>query len=307
MEKQYTDTIVMIEPVSFGYNAETAINNHFQQKPVEHPDTIQEAALCEFRSMVKQLRDAGIRVITIQDSYEPLTPDSIFPNNWVSLHQNGVAVLYPMFAENRRKERRTDLFSVLKEEGYNYKKQISLTSYELQELYLEGTGSMVLDRTHRIAYASLSERTNEVVLNDFCSQMNYRPVAFTARQQVGNRRLAVYHTNVMMCVAEQYALVCMSSIDDSNDRMNLIEHLTETKKEIIDISVEQMHQFAGNMLQVRTTKGDLKLILSQSAFQSLHDTQVLRLSSFNELLVCEVPTIEKFGGGSVRCMIAEIF
>lgn len=297
----------MIEPVAFGYNASTAINNHFQQKPVEHPDTIQEAALREFRLMVKQLRDAGIRVITIQDSNEPHTPDSIFPNNWVSLHQNGVAVLYPMFAENRRKERRTDLFSVLKDEGYNYKKRIDLTSYELQELYLEGTGSMVLDRTHRMVYASLSERTNELVLNDFCSQMSYRPIAFTARQQVGNERLAVYHTNVMMCVAEQYAVVCMSSIDDSNERMNLIEHLTETKKEIIDISVEQMHQFAGNMLQVRTTRGDLKLILSQSAFQSLNDTQVLRLRSFNELLVCEVPTIEKFGGGSVRCMIAEIF
>lgn len=307
MAKQTTHTVLMIEPVDFGYNAETAVNNYFQQQPSASDNTTQTAALDEFKAMVDRLSEAGIEVITIRDTPEPRTPDSIFPNNWISFHKNGSAVLYPMYAENRRAERRTDLFSILKQTGNNYTEILDLTSFEHQKMYLEGTGSMVLDRRNKIAYAALSERTHSEVLDVFCKNTGYKALTFHARQQVGDERLPIYHTNVMMCVAEQFAVVCLESIDDEMERKQLIGQLHRTQKDIVEISGEQMHSFAGNMLQLRTRRGELILVLSGSAFQSLNEQQIKQLQSYNELIVCEVPTIEKYGGGSVRCMIAELF
>jgi hypothetical protein len=307
MEKQTTQRILMIEPVAFGYNAETAVNNYFQQPSDDSSGQIQAEALNEFREMVALLRQSGIHVVVIKDTLTPLTPDSIFPNNWISFHGKGSAVLYPMFAVNRRNERQTAVFEHLSAEGLVYPEILDLTHFEHQQLYLEGTGSMVLDRINRIAYAALSERTNKEVLDDFCSKTGYRAVHFTARQQVGNQRLPVYHTNVMMCIAEQFAVICAESIDDLEERHSLINQLIKSGKEIIEISEEQMHRFAGNMLQLVNQRGELQLVLSTSAYESLNESQLQRLKRFNELIVCRVPVIEKHGGGSVRCMIAELF
>lgn len=329
MATQTTQTVLMIEPVAFGYNAETAVNNYFQQPPsasdtttqspvdqqailrLEGPSAFdtstQTAALAEFKAMVNRLGKAGINVITICATPEPRTPDSIFPNNWISFHENGLAVLYPMYAENRRAERRTDVFSILKQSGNKYTEIFDLTSFEHQKLFLEGTGSMVLDRRNKIAYAALSERTHSEVLEVFCKNTGYKALTFHALQQVGDERLPIYHTNVMMCVAEQFAVVCLESIDDEKERQQLTEQLEQTQKDIVEISGEQMHRFAGNMLQLRNGKSELKLVLSGSAYQSLNKQQINQLQSYNELIVCEVPTIEKYGGGSVRCMIAELF
>ena len=297
----------MIEPVAFGYNAETAANNYFMRTPHESAGIIQEKALTEFRKMVAQLRSAGIKVIVERDTPEPVTPDSIFPNNWVSFHERGTAVVYPMYAESRRNERRTAIFDRLQSEGYSFPEIITLSSYEQQKLFLEGTGSMVLDRENKIAYAALSERTNARVFREFCNQLEYEAVSFTARQQVGNQRLAIYHTNVVMSVAEQYAIVCLASIDNSTERNHLVERLVASGKELIEITEEQLHRFAGNMLQLKDNAGKLKLVMSESAYSSLLSQQISTLRSYNELIVCKVPTIEKYGGGSVRCMIAEIF
>lgn len=304
---QTTSTVLMIEPVAFGYNAETAVNNYFMRLPDESAQQIQEKALLEFRTMVDQLRSAGIHVLVERDQVDAPCPDSIFPNNWISFHGRGTAVVYPMYAESRRKERRNPLFERLNCDGFNYPEIIDLTRYEQQNLFLEGTGSMVLDRVNRVAYAALSERTNLVVFNDFCTRLAFEAIAFTAFQQVGETRLPVYHTNVIMCIAEHYAVVCLSCIDNRDERTLVENSLRATGKELIELSEDQMHHFAGNMLQLRSCKGELKLVLSQSAYSSLLPEQLARLKVHNALIVCEVPTIERLGGGSVRCMIAEIF
>lgn len=307
MTRQTTSTLLMIEPIAFTYNSETAVNNYFQQKPDESAFMIQQSALYEFREMVELLRIQDIQVIVVRDTPEAHTPDSIFPNNWVSFHENSCAVLYPMFAENRRRERRTDLFEILGNEQLNYPEILALNTYELQGMYLEGTGSMVLDRQHRIAYTALSERTNPDVLEVFCREMSYTPLMFSAFQQVDNMRLPIYHTNVLMSVAEQYAVICLECIDKPNDRQLVENSLKKTGKTIIEISEAQLHQFAGNMLQVRNLNGDLRLIMSASAYDSLTAGQLEELASYNGLVVCNVPTIETYGGGSVRCMMAELF
>ena len=305
--QQTTNTILLIEPVAFGYNAETAANNYFMRVPDEPAGRIQDKALAEFRDMVALLRSAGIKVIVERDTPEPVTPDSIFPNNWVSFHERGTAVLYPMYAESRRNERQLDIFNRLESEGFTFPEIIDLCMYEQQRMFLEGTGSMVLDRENRIAYAALSERTNARVFREFCNQLEYEAVSFTARQQVGNQRLAIYHTNVVMSVAEQFAIVCMDAIDNPAERKQLVDRLRSCGKEVIEITEEQLHRYAGNMLQLKNERGKLKLVMSGSAYASLRPEQISRLGFYTDLLVCDVPTIEKYGGGSVRCMIAEIF
>lgn len=307
LNMQTTSTILMIEPAAFGYNAETAANNYFMQQPDETPACIQTKALNEFTLMVEKLRGAGIRVLVERDTPEPPTPDSIFPNNWVSFHEQGVAVVYPMYAESRRMERRSSIFKFLREKGHAYPELITLAHYEQQHLFLEGTGSMVLDRCNRVAYAALSERTSSTVFNDFCNRLNFEAIAFSAFQQVGTQRRPVYHTNVMMCVAEQFAVVCTGSIDNRDEQSRVIEKLRSTGKTIVEISEAQMHQFAGNMLQLSSASGELKLVVSGSAYAALDGNQLAVLRQYNDLVVCDVPTIEKYGGGSVRCMIAEIF
>ena len=243
----------------------------------------------------------------VQDTPIPHTPDSIFPNNWVSFHDDGTVVLYPMFAENRRAERRADILQRIESEGFSIRRKVDYTGFEEENRFLEGTGGIILDRVNRYAYAALSQRVDEALFGRFCKEQNFSPVSFHAYQTVNGQRLPIYHTNVMMCVATDYAVVCLDSIDDVEEREQVCHILRQTGKEIIAISEEQMHHFAGNMLQVENGKGALFLVMSQSAYDSLDEGQLQRLSKYNALLSMPIPTIETLGGGSARCMMAEIF
>ncbi|MDR2802046.1 MAG: amidinotransferase [Prevotellaceae bacterium] len=290
--------VLMIRPVRFGYNAETAVNNAFQQDGGEHA---QNGALKEFDAFVALLRAHGIAVTVIEDTPSPHTPDSIFPNNWISFHAGGIACLYPMFAENRRQERKAiDAIKNI----FPIRRLIDFTHYEAQGLFLEGTGSMVFDRRRQIAYACLSPRTDETALHDFCRQMHFSPVLFHATDANGQ---AVYHTNVMLCVAEEFAVVCMESIADKQEQAALADKLTETGKEIIPVTMAQMACFAGNMLQLQNRSGKRFLILSGTARHALAPAQIAALEKYGGLISPAIPTIERNGGGSVRCMMAEIF
>ena len=303
--KQITKNILMIEPVSFNYNAETALNNYFQKNDANFSKPqIQKKALEEFNNFVKLLRSKQVNVHVIKDTIHPLTPDSIFPNNWISFHSNGEVLIYPMFANNRRLERRTDIIEQLQNE-YFVSEVKSLVHYEDKSIFLEGTGSMILDRTNKICYASISLRTNKSIVLDFCDQLNYKPVLFNSFQDVDGKRLPIYHTNVMMCVASDFAIVCLDAIDSQDEKNSVINSLITTNKEIIQISELQANKFAGNMLQVQ---GDKKyLIMSESAFNILSEKQIQKIESYCSILYSDLKTIEKFGGGSARCMMAEIF
>ena len=303
--KQITKNILMIEPVSFNYNAETALNNYFQKSVANFSKSqIQKKALEEFNNFVKLLRSKQVNVHVIKDTIHPLTPDSIFPNNWISFHSNGEVLIYPMFANNRRLERRTDIIEQLQNE-YFVSEVKSLVHYEDKSIFLEGTGSMILDRTNKICYASISLRTNKSIVLDFCDQLNYKPVLFNSFQDVEGKRLPIYHTNVMMCVASDFAIVCLDAIDSQDEKNSVINSLITTNKEIIQISELQANKFAGNMLQVQ---GDKKyLIMSESAFNALSEEQIQKIESYCSILYSDLKTIEKFGGGSARCMMAEIF
>jgi hypothetical protein len=305
--KQTTSSILMIEPVSFGFNEQTAVNNYFQQQDNANDSGIQSRALAEFKRMVEKLRMNGLNIIVVQDTIEPHTPDSIFPNNWISFHQDGRVVLYPMYANNRRAERRTDILQLLSDKGFKISTTVDYTDYEKQNRFLEGTGSMVFDHINKIAFAALSERTDKALFIQFCHDFNFEPIYFKAFQTVNNKRLPIYHTNVMMCVGDKYSIVCLAAIDNIDERNTVPNSLIKGGKEIIEISENQMQQFSGNMLQVENKAGRSILIMSESAFASLTDLQVKRLNSYNEILVFDIPTIEKYGGGSVRCMMAEIF
>ena len=307
MLKQTAHTILMIEPIAFGFNDQTAANNYFQQKGNASDADIQHNALAEFNRMVNQLRAKGIEVLVVKDTPEPHTPDSIFPNNWISFHEGGQVILYPMFAPNRRSERRDDILRILEGHGLVINNLSDFSFWEKQNLFLEGTGSMIFDRVHQIAYAALSDRTDKSVFLQFCETFGFTPVYFSARQTVDGSRLPIYHTNVMLSVADGYAVVCTDSIDNVDERQTLIESLKKNGKEIISISEEQMHAFAGNMLQLQNKEGEKYLVMSQAAFDSLTEQQIKRLELYNELIVIPIPTIEKIGGGSVRCMMDEIF
>lgn len=298
---QTTSHILMIRPVNFGFNAQTAVNNAFQ---VAGADTAaQEKALAEFDNFVTLLRSNDIEVTVIDDTPEPHTPDSIFPNNWISFHDPGTICLYPMFAENRRQERKPPVIEQLKK-TFTIHNTYDLTSYENDRLFLEGTGSMVLDRDHKIAYACLSPRTHQMVLDDFCRQMGYRPVLFTATDGAGK---AIYHTNVMMCVADRYVVVCLESLPNHAEFQMMQEMIGKTGKEMVTISFEQMNHFAGNMLQVQNKQGEKLLVMSTRAYHSLQPDQVKKLESYNRILHAPLTTIETNGGGSARCMMAEVF
>jgi hypothetical protein len=304
---QITDTILMIEPAKFGYNAETAENNFFQVKPDNPADKIQAAALQEFRNMVQILRDNGIEVIVVQDTPEPVKPDAIFPNNWISFQKDNRVAMYPMFARNRRAERRIDVVEKVTGYGFNISQMVDYSVYESENRYLEGTGSMVFDRKNRIAYAALSPRTDAKLFAWFCNDFGYIPITFTAKQTVGNNRLPVYHTNVVMSVAENYVVICMESIDNTQEREMLNAVFQDTGKTIIEITENQMQHFAGNILQLKNKQNEKLLVMSQTAFDSLTDNQKQPLNNFNKIVPIPVPTIEKYGGGSVRCMMAEVF
>lgn len=297
---QTTDHILMIRPVNFVFNSQTAVNNAFQIASVE--DKVQQMALAEFDEFVAKLRSAKIDVIVVDDTPEPHTPDSIFPNNWISFHGDGTIILYPMFAENRRLERKQGVLDVL-QSRFNISSTIDLTDYEKENRFLEGTGSVVLDREKHIAYACISPRTDENLFRKFCKEMNYEPVLFHA---VDTNNRAIYHTNVMMCVADKYVVICLECIPDEKEQKTVIDSIERSGKEIIEISFDQMNNFAGNMLQVNNTGGIKYLVMSTQAYQALNPKQVTKLESFNEIIHSSLNTIEKNGGGSARCMMAEV-
>lgn len=300
------DVVFMVEPVAFGFNAETAVNNYFQNSDETDGKETQKQALAEFSNLVSLLREAGVKVINIKDTEFPHTPDSIFPNNWVSFHLNNQVVLYPMFAENRRLERRMDILSEIENELGRKFQYTDYSQFENDNIILEGTGSIVLDRTNRMAYAVISPRTDKNLFIKFCEEQNYRPVIFNSTQNVNGEFLPIYHTNVVMCVTHKFVIICLDTIRDAAERAYVVQEIENSGKEVFEISVEQMNNFAGNMLQLRNDKGEELLAMSQAAYDSLTPDQVNELEKHFKLIVAAIPTIEKFGGGSVRCMIAEV-
>lgn len=300
---QTTDTVLMIEPVAFGFNEQTAVNNYFQ---VQQEGNVQDKALKEFNDFVEKLRAKDINVITIKDTLEPKTPDSIFPNNWVSFHADGKVVLYPMFAENRRLERRDDIINQIKEQ-LEVTEVIDYSGAEKDNLFLEGTGSMIFDHDNKLAYGSVSLRLDEGLFRKFCSDFGFQPVVFHSYQTAGEERLPIYHTNVMMCVADKFVVICLDCIDDESERNNVIETIKNSGKELIEISEDQMQNFAGNMLQVQNKSGEKFLVMSQSAYKSLNRDQVSAIEKYCEIIYSDLEVIETNGGGSARCMLAEVF
>ena len=297
---QNSDHLLMIQPVNFGFNAETAVNNTFQ---VNIKENVQEKALKEFNDFVNLLRENKVDVTVITDTADPFTPDSIFPNNWISFHADGNVFLYPMFAENRRKEKKQHVLEILKDKFF-ISQVNDLSKYENETQFLEGTGSMVLDRDNRIAYACISSRTDKNLLNEFCDLIHYSVVNFFSKDMNG---VDIYHTNVMMCIADKFAVICLASINEESERESVIKSLTLTNKEIIDISLQQLNSFAGNMLQVSNTTNELLLVMSTQAYRSLTADQINRLEKYNRIIHSPLDTIETAGGGSARCMMAEIF
>ena len=304
---QTTDTLVMIRPSSFRMNEQTVINNFYQQHLALFPSAINAKAQHEFDHFVNKLRFVGVDVIVIDDTEYPNTPDALFPNNWISFHENGDIGLYPMFAENRRKERRQDILDILEEKNFTIENIIDYSSAEEEGYFLEGTGSMVLDREHKKAYCALSPRSDEELLIEFCEDFEYTPVVFIANQTINGKRQAIYHTNVMMCIAEKFAMICLETIDDKKEKKNILKHLKSDGKEIILITEEQLTQFAGNALQVKGKGNKHYLIMSSSAFNSLNDKQRKVINKYCEIVHSPLETIETCGGGSARCMMAEVF
>ena len=305
--QQITNTILMIRPVNFRMNEQTAVNNYFQEDINLKNSEVNAKAQKEFDAFVDKLRGVGVNVIVVDDLKTNDTPDSIFPNNWVSFHENGDIGLYPMFAENRRKERREDILDRLEEEGYHINNIVDYTSAEKDNFFLEGTGSILLDRVNSKAYCALSPRADEELFIEFCEDFEYTPIVFKAYQNVEGKRLPIYHTNVMMCLGEKFSVICLDSIDDKKERKNVIHHLNEDGKEIIEISESQMHQFAGNMLQVKGENDKRYLVMSKAAHDSLSASQISRLKRHSEILSSDLTVIETCGGGSARCMMAEVF
>jgi len=297
----------MVRPHSFRKNEETATNNHYQRDIAQaSPEEIIERAQEEFDGLVDQLKAAGVEVVVFDEAEPHETPDALFPNNWVSTHADGTVALYPMFAPNRRTERREDIPLVLEHQfGFDVRQIIDFTEFESHNKFLEGTGSIVLDRVNRKAYAALSDRTDARALEHFCDQLDFEPVAFQAFQTVDNQRLPIYHTNVMMSIGSGYAVVCLNCIDSDEERKQVVDAIAQDGLELIAITEEQVNQFAGNMLELTGDDGPV-LVMSASACQSLVPEQIEKLQQHTTLLHAPLPTIETCGGGSARCMIAEI-
>lgn len=303
-KNQTTSNIFMVRPANFGFNPETAENNAFQVNDRSNSRSeIKSLAKEEFDNFVEKLSSNGINVIIGHDSESPVKPDAVFPNNWVSFHQNGTAITYPVFAPTRRLER-SDLYLAQIAQDFELVKRIKLEAYEEEEKFLEGTGSMIMDRVHRIAYACLSPRTNKDLLKQFCVWAEYTPVIFRSVDSDGQD---IYHTNVMMALGESFVVICLESIKDENERNRLKEIFQKTKKEIINITMSQVEAFAGNMLQVRNKEGKTFLVMSQQAYESLTQEQIAQIEKHTNILYSAIPTIETYGGGSARCMMAEIF
>lgn len=306
MKKQITDTVLMIRPVRFRTNEETIVNNYFQKGINITQEEINRKAQQEFDMLVQKLKEVGVHVIQVEDIYEQDTPDSIFPNNWISFHNNGDVAIYPMFAENRRRERREDILDIVEEAGFEIENVFDYTEAEDEGLFLEGTGAMVLDRIHRKAYCALSPRASEELFIEFCEDFEYTPVIFRAFQKTDGELKPIYHTNVMMALGRTFAIVCLDTIEDKKERKNVLNHLKEDKKEIITISREQVDYYAGNMLEVKG-KEHSYLVMSQTAYESLTPQQIEAIERHTQILYSDLSTIEICGGGSARCMLAEVF
>jgi hypothetical protein len=301
MDKQTTNHLLMIRPVRFGYNAQTAVNNAFQVESADQQE-VQQKAVEEFDAFVDKLRQAGVQVTVVQDTPDPHTPDSIFPNNWVSFHADGSIVLYPMYATNRRLERKPAVLEAIAEK-FEGKEKLDYSHYEAENVFLEGTGSMVLDRESRIAYACLSPRTDKDLFERWCKDNSYLAISFDAIDAMGTD---IYHTNVLMAIADKYVVICLDAIPDASEKKLVMDTITGSGKEIIGIGFEQMNHFAGNMLQVQNAEGDPVLVMSQQAWESLNKEQQQKLKSYNQVLYSDLHTIESNGGGSARCMMAEV-
>jgi hypothetical protein len=302
MEAQSAVAVMMVRPARFGFNAQTAASNAFQHRPAA--DAARQDVVCnEFDAVAGALSRAGVRVVTVEDTAEPAKPDAIFPNNWVSFHADGTLVLYPMMAPNRRIERRTEAIqAVLDAVPFRVRRTVDLSYRETQDKFLEGTGSLVLDRSHRIAYACLSPRTDLDVLGEFAQQLDYEVLAFDAVDAAGT---PVYHTNVLMAVGSRVAVLCSSALPDAAQRAAVLASLRATGHEVVEISTAQMQNFAGNVLELSGSQGPV-LALSESAWTCLHAAQRDALAANATLLPVSIPTIERHGGGGVRCMLAEV-
>lgn len=298
----------MIRPVAFRMNEQTAVNNYYQ-KVLDglSPETVNAKAQQEFDAFVQKLRLVGVDVTVVDDTLEPNTPDSIFPNNWISFHETGDVVLYPMFAENRRAERREDILDLLEDKGFVVNDIMDYTSAEEDNIFLEGTGSLLLDRQNGKAYCALSPRADEELMIEFCEDFEYTPVIFEAFQTVDGERKLIYHTNVMMCIGDTFAVICADSIDDKKERKMVLDSLRSDEKDIILITEEQVNNFAGNMLEVKGSEGKRYLVMSSSAYQALTKKQIAQIEQHVTILHSSLDTIEACGGGSARCMMAEVF
>lgn len=303
MKKQATNRIVMVRPAKFYFNSETAVNNHYQNSDNQSIDLIHQKAILEFDSLAKKIKDRGVEVNIIQDTLIPSTPDSVFPNNWFSSHEEGKLFFYPMFAENRRKELekfRVELYKIIG------KPNIDIIDYSLKindNVFLEGTGSIVLDRKNKKAYCSLSERSNKELFLIFCKELGYKPITFKSYQD----EYSIYHTNVMMSIGENRAIVCFDCIIDKDEREKVKNELLEDNKEIIEISLEQVKNFLGNTLELKDKNGKNFIVMSETAYNSLSKEQKRIILKDTDILYSDVKTIEHYGGGSARCMIGEIF
>jgi hypothetical protein len=305
---QTTNSVLMIRPVAFRMNEQTAVNNYYQ-KVLDglSKETVNAKAQEEFDALVRKLKMVGVAVIVVDDTLNPDTPDSIFPNNWISFHESGDVVLYPMFAENRREERREDILDIVEDHGFVINEIMDYTSAEEDGFYLEGTGSLVLDRENGKAYCALSPRADEELFIEFCEDFEYSPVIFEAFQTVNGERKLIYHTNVMMCIGDTFAVICAESIDDKKERKMVLDSLRGDEKEVILITEDQVNCFAGNMLEVKGADDRRYLVMSHSAHQSLTKKQIAQLEEHVTIISANLDTIEACGGGSARCMMAEIF
>jgi len=303
MTDQAPHSIMMIRPAAFGFNAQTAASNAFQQSTNDHAETIQQRALDEFNRMVDLLESHDIDVHVFEDSSAVLKPDALFPNNWISFHPDGKVILYPMLAENRRLERRVDIIQTLKEE-FLVQEIIDFTDQERNNLFLEGTGSVVLDYVNKILYACRSPRTDETLVVRLCERLVYKPVVFDAVDRNGQ---AIYHTNVLMCIGSKFAVVCLDAIHSDADQEMLLSGLAGSNHKVVAISYDQMNAFAGNMIEVKSRNGEPFVLLSERAFYSLLPGQIDAITRFAEMIPISIDTIETYGGGSVRCMVAGIF
>ena len=299
-------SILMVRPSSFRTNTQTLQNNHFQKISNSSDEIILQKTLIEFDNLVNKIRSYGIPVTVFQDDLIFDTPDSIFPNNWISFHTEKKIVLYPMYAENRRLERNENIIKKVESTGVLIDTILDYTKAELNNQFLEGTGSMVLDRKNKKAYASISERTSEILLDEFCDEFNYMPIVFESYQHHGNRSYLIYHTNVMMCVADKYSVICLESIKSEDEKKKVKQSLIDDGKEIIEISSKQLDCFSGNMIELIYNKKSY-LVMSETAYKSLSENQFSSINNYSEIIYSNVDTIESCGGGSVRCMIAEVF